>query len=320
VSLFDTLYSQKAVKITLSYPFDSLYKSNNEDIEASISIQTAGGFLLRDEPMVINLRGKFRRMKCTMPPLLLNFKKSTLREMNLATIDEMKLVTHCIAGPDGQQNLAEEFLIYQLYESLTPVSYRSLWVNVDYCNKSNPGECIQSVGFLLEPDKVISSRLRIEEKKLYNVPEDSIQFESYSLAAAFNFLIGNRDWSIIASRNAKLFYNPSIGKFVVIPYDFDYANIVGASYRRETLPAGMVHPFDRLYQGEYYETRSGEILKTFHVFEKHLSDKIFSADNPLEVERRKQINKYFNQWFDMIKKTKDSELRYGIICPYTGGL
>ena len=320
VSLFDTLYSQKAVQLTLTYPFDSLYKSNNEEIEARISIRTEAGLMLRNEPMVISLRGKFRRMKCTMPPLLLNFKKSTLKEMGLATIDEMKLVTHCIAGPEGQQNLAEEFLIYQLYETLTPVSYKSLWVNVEYCNLSNPDECIQSVGFLLEPDKVISSRLGIEEKKLYNVPEDSIHFDTYGLAAAFNFLIGNRDWSIIASRNAKLFYQPSLGKFVVIPYDFDYANIVGASYRRETLPQGMVHPFDRIYQGEYYGTRSGEILKSFYMFEKILSAKLFSAVNPLDDERRRQISRYFNQWFDMIKKSKVTELPYGIICPYTGGL
>jgi|SRR5687768_3954185 len=320
MSLFDKLYEGGKIKITLTYPFDSLYKKNNEEILATISITTDSGELMQDQPLTLSLRGKFRRMKCSMPPLLLNFKKSTLKELNLSSVDEIKLVTHCLEGPEGESNLEEERLLYQVYETITPLSYRTIWVNIDYCNLSNPGECIKTVGFLLEPDKVISNRFDLKEKKLFNVAEDSIHYDSYANAAAYNFLIGNRDWSIIASRNAKLFYNDSLGKYMVIPYDFDYANIVGASYRRETLPKSMEHPFDRIYEGEYYKSRSGEILKTFSTFEKTIQAAILSAINPMDAERRKKIWTYFEGWFDMVNKKKPGDLQYGTVCPYTGGL
>ena len=320
ISLFDSLCKEKNIVIRLVYPFDSLVKTNNNDIDARVSIRTASGTLLHDSPLNINLRGKFRRMKCTMPPLLLNFKKSTLRDLNLLPYDEIKLVTHCLEGPEGISNLEEERMIYQIYESITPVSYRTIWVNVEYCNESNQRECIQSVGFLLEPDKVISQRLGIVEKKSFNMAEDSLDLACYSNTAAFNFLIGNRDWSIVSSRNAKLFYDPAIQKYKVIPYDFDYSNIVGASYRRETLSKTMEHPFDRIYEGEYFKSLSGKILKSFCGFEKTILEVLQTAPNPMDAERRKKIGRYLNNWFEMVRKSKTEDLTYGKVCGYGGEL
>ncbi len=320
ISLFDKLYSAKNIQFTLTYPFDSLYRSNSAEIEARISIRTDSGYLMQDAPLSINLRGKFRRMKCTMPPLLLNFKKSTLKELNLATIDEMKLVTHCIEGEEGQDNLEEERLLYQAYDALTPLSYRTIWLTVEYCNMSKPGECMTSVGFLLEPDKVIASRLGIYEKKIFSIAEDSIDAKTYGLAASFNFLIGNRDWSLIASRNAKLFYDSSAAKYIVIPYDFDYSNVVGASYRKESRPNTMTHPYDRRYEGEYFPDKAGEMLKAFYGYEKQILAAVNKADNPMDAEKRKKICRYFSNWFDMVKRKTAEELQYGTVFPYISGL
>ncbi len=320
VSLFDSLSHLEKVEITITYPFDSLYKTNNNEIGAVISINTGSGSLISSASLNLNLRGKFRRMKCTMPPLMLNFKKSTLRDLGLTNVDEMKLVTHCIDGEEGQNNLAEEFLLYQIFETITPVSYRTIWADVTYIDATNPNNIIHTVGFLIEPDKVISQRLGMSERKLYNLQQDSICFESYSMAAAFNYLIGNRDWSVTASRNAKLFYQPDLGRYVVIPYDFDYSNIVGASYRRETLPKIMKHPFDRIYTGEYFGDRAGSMLKTFAEFEKPILETIFSAANPIDPSSRTRIRNYCKSWFDMIRKAKPENLKYGTICPYKGEL
>src|SRR5688572_14821109 len=112
-SLFETLYGLDEVSITLTYPFDSLYRSNREEIDAQITIQSKEGVLIKNEKITMNLRGKFRRMKCSMPPLLLNFKKSTLRNLNLDNIDEVKLVTHCLDTPEGEENLQEELMCYR---------------------------------------------------------------------------------------------------------------------------------------------------------------------------------------------------------------
>lgn len=320
VSLFDKLAGHQNVSITLTYTFDSLYKTNREELDALVDIWTDSVCFATKIPLSLSLRGKFRRMKCSMPPLLLNFKKSTLRDLQLASIDEIKLVTHCLNGEEGIQNLQEELLAYQIYQKLTPYSYRTIWIQVKYCNSEVEGECFTSAGILLEPDKVLSERLGVEEKKMYNIPADSIHYTSYSLSTAFNFLIGNRDWSIASSRNAKLFYDPDSSAYIIIPYDFDYANIVGASYRRETLPKVMVHPFDRMYQGEYFPEKAGQILKSFLVYEKIIQETVREADNTMDKERRKKIERYFDCLFDLVRKTKEKDLGYGLICPYQGDL
>lgn len=318
LSLFDKLYEAEEVRITLTYPFDSLYKSNREEISSVISISSKAGVLLKDEPMSLNLRGKFRRMKCTMPPLLLNFKKSTLRSLGLSEEDEMKLVTHCLETEEGQNNLEEELLCYQVYESLTPYAYRTIWVTVTYVDTLHGSKPIISSGFLLEPDKVICNRLGLTERKLFNLAQDSLHFESYSRTAAFNFLIGNRDWSVVMSRNAKLFFDAGLSKYIVIPYDFDYSNVVAPSYRRETRPAGMVNSYDRIYQGEYFQDRAGEILKSFAQSSTNILNQVNSAPNTIQEAKRKAIYKYFEFWFDYIAKASPRELQYNLIIPYKG--
>ena len=320
VSLFEKLYGLHEVKLTLTYPFDSLYKSNREEITASIRIETAEGLLLSNEPMALNLRGKFRRMKCTMPPLMLNFKKSTLRRLELNEVDEIKLVTHCLSTPEGEENLEEERLCYQLYESLTPYAYRTIWVTVTYMDSLHQNKAITSSGFLLEPDPDISNRLGVTERKLFNLKQDSLDVESYGRATAFNFMIGNRDWSVVMSRNAKLFYAPDKGKYVVVPYDFDYSNLVSPSYRRETRPADMTNALDRIYQGEYFADQAGDILKTFSRSRPILLSQFSTVSNSMSDGKRKNITKYLETWFNYIDKRPASELPYNTIVPYTGSL
>jgi len=320
LSLFDTLYLQDDIKIRLTYTFDSLVKTNNEEIPARITIESASGKLMRNVAMSLNLRGKFRRMKCEMPPLLLNFKKSTLRDLNLDAIDEMKLVTHCIKGKEGQENLQEERLCYQMYEKLTPYAYRTIWVTMEYCDSANPDSCITSVGFLLEPDKVLCARMGVTEMRKFNVSQDSLQYESFRLVSAFNFMIGNRDWDVVAGRNAKLFFEPKIGKYVVVPYGFDYSNIVGASYRRESLTAPMVHSYDRIYDGYYFRNQSSATLQYFATYEDSIQNVIANADSPMEADRRKKISNYVEDWFKWLRKSNPDDLQYGVVCFYKGGL
>ncbi len=320
ISLFEKLYTYDSISITLTYPFDSLYKTQREEIEATLTIETADGRLMEDEPIKLNLRGKFRRMNCSMPPLLLNFKKSTLGELGLNKHDQIKLVTHCLKTNEGQENLLEERLCYQLYEGITPYAYRTIWLTVLYKDQLKPNTAILSTGFLIEPDKDIEDRLGIEEAKIFNPLEDSLDFETYGHAAAFNFLIGNRDWSIVMSRNAKLFFNPQLRKYVVIPYDFDYSNIVGASYRKNMHSDKMSDPKERIYQGEYFTNRAAEILSIFGDTETGVLHRILSSPGELSEKQRKKIYVYCETWYAYIGTRKPKELVYDMVMPYKGGL
>ena len=320
MSLFDTLYQLKDIHIRLNYNFDSLVKTNNEEIPARISIESSSGKFMVNVPFTLNLRGKFRRMKCEMPPLLFNFKKSTLKELHLSSVDEMKLVTHCIPGKEGQENLQEEMMCYQIYEALTPNASRTIWVTMEYSNVANRDSTFSSVGFLIEPDKVMAARLQAAEKRKFNVSQDSVVYESYRLVAAFNFMIGNRDWDLVAGRNAKLFLDQQYGKYIVVPYDFDYANVVAPSYRREIMQEPMHHSFDRIYDGYYFRDKCAESVKYFLSKEDTILNVIAHANNPLPDERRKKISGYIEDWFKWVRKISVDELQYGVVCYYKGGL
>src|SRR5690606_11447969 len=73
-SLFDTLYSADPISIRLTYEFDSISRIQENAIQGTITLKRNHYTLLQDEPVSIEVRGKFRRMKCTdMPPLELKF-------------------------------------------------------------------------------------------------------------------------------------------------------------------------------------------------------------------------------------------------------
>ena len=319
-SMFHVLDSLGGVRITLTYPFDSLYKTKQDEIDAFIRIETAQGILLEQEPLHLNLRGRFRRMKCEMPPLELNFKKSTLEKLGLVKHDKMKLVTHCLSAKEGQENLQEEYLCYKTFEAVSEYAYRTCWIEITYIDQSHNKEQVVSGAFLIEPDDDIEERLGIKEHKVFNIPEDSLDMNSYAKAAAFNFMIGNLDWSLVMARNIKLFENPALNKCVAIPYDFDYSNVVDASYRRESRPKGMEHAYDRFFQGEYFKPQAGENLKSFCQYRDQIIDAVRTAQNPMDEKRRNQIVRYFSIWLDDVSKTPSEKLYYGIVFPYRAGL
>lgn len=316
-SFFDTLSSADEIAIILTLPLDSLHRTQKETIEGTITVKRGSRLLFKNQPLGIELRGKFRRMKCVdMPPLALNLKKGMLRKAGLKEYDNYKLVTHCLYEDDSAENLQEEHLCYQLYNQLTTFSYRILWLDITYIDATDSTRQIDHKALLIESDNDVENRLQLEESKKMNMNEDSIDFEQYSKIAAFNCLIGNKDWSIQSLRNCKLFYSEERKKYVPIPYDFDYANIVGPRYRREVLSENSTHPFDRLFTGEYFLNRSDNMLSELLPFEDFLLTTVENEKTGLRRGRKEKIRKYIASGLHFIKKEKRKPLPYGTIIPY----
>ena len=82
----------------------------------------------------------------------------------------------------------------------------------------------------------------------------------------------------------------------------------------------MLHTYDRMYQGEYFNNRAGDILISFAAFKPVVLDIVNSANNPMDENERKKIDKYLETWFKEIEKSKPGDLKYGMVCPYKGGL
>ncbi len=79
-------------------------------------------------PLRIRVRGNFRRQQgnCGYPPLMLNFSDEFTRGTLFEGQDKIKLVMPC----QGDKYVVREFLVYKMYNQVTPMSFRARLVRV----------------------------------------------------------------------------------------------------------------------------------------------------------------------------------------------
>jgi hypothetical protein len=118
-------------------------------------------------------------------------------------------------------------------------------------------------------------------------------------------MIGNTDWSVPARHNIVLLAEkgstPSNNNLIV-PFDFDYAGLVGTSYAVpfETLPIKRVQ--ERLYIAvcrpeEEFKTTLNEFLEKKEQFYKVINDFPYLSDMA-----KKSMTGYLDQFFNGIEK------------------
>lgn len=250
-TFFDRLPEGKPLAITLTAPWDSLLADRwgEEYLPATIQYLGDRGVLQR-LPVGIRARGRFRRRTCGFPPLKLNFKKSDLAAEGLqAEYDKYKLVTQCLDDERLANELVlREYLAYQLFEQLSPKSYRTRLVRITY---QYPGGRIRSSGYgiLLEETDELGARFGAEEAELFNPAPDSLDARQEMRVALFQYMIGNADWSYQQMRNLKLYRTADQSGYFAVPYDFDFSGLVNAPYARPSVELGQRYVGDRVFLG-----------------------------------------------------------------------
>jgi hypothetical protein len=309
-TLFNQIYTQKSPKITVTTDFTVFLEKENEEVEGTFEIE---GFDQKWD-ILVEARGKYRRRVCTFPPIMLNFKKSHLKEAGFKAFDKMKLVTHCSDPKYGLQSVYTEFMAYQIYNQITDQSFRTKLVQVIYVDHSEHYETFESWGILLEPNDEMANRLEGKLFDKYNLPEDSLVADNYVCMSLFQFMIGNHDWSIEMYKNIKCLYLPAIGKYAIIPYDFDFTGMVNPEYLVLDTGINLQHPKDRIYLGKYFNGKIPEVVNRFLDKKKPIAEYCKEFEFLKNSEKAKLI-RYFNSFFKSIKKdVAEIELSYRI--PY----
>ncbi len=284
-------------KIILSCEWDSLLKPKEMDSwDAQLTLVYKDA--VETWKAGLSIRGKYRRIKCTFPPLEINLKKGALRKQGLLEFDKLKLVTHCNTENTDPANIYEELLIYQLYALLTPASFNVLSLNVNYEYPNGKSYEKDAPALLLEPTAEVAHRLGGQELEQYSVPADSLNGVSYCRNALFQFMIGNFDWELATQRNVKMIGQP--GNYELVPYDFDFSAIVSPSYARVPEEYGLKDFRDRIYKGEYFAEQLPTAISEF------LSKKELILSHVMQFEalsktRRREIVDYLNLFFSFIE-------------------
>lgn len=175
-------------------------------------------------------RGKSRLAYCDPPPLMLYFKNNN--EGALSKLGKLKLVWSCNSTDYYNQLLLREYLIYKMYNLVTPYSFRVRLVNVAFADSSRKGAVISRRGFLLEDADDLADRQQCREYQDTMVIPEKTNIEQYTLMAMFQYMIGNTDWSISNYQNIKLLVpdTSTIFRPLPVPYDFDNSGFVDAEY------------------------------------------------------------------------------------------
>lgn len=302
-SFFDLIRTDGRLKIELHVNIDSILinKRTNEYFPAVLTFEDREGNEQEWE-LKVRSRGRFRRSRCEFPPLRLEFDKDDLRAKGMETFDSYKLVTHCLAGSEGNENVMRECLIYRLYEVIAPErSLRSQLVRIRYRDTESRRKITQ-YGIILEDEKELADRLDSKEcEDCYSLPPEALDRENTRRLALFQYMIGNNDWAIKTLRNVMVLNRKEQEKKVVIPYDFDFAGLVSASYALQTVAIPENACGGRIYLG--FENSVAELKPTIAYFQERreaLRNTIRDF-RWLSTDTRQGMLLYLEQFYDCVE-------------------
>ncbi|HVG15874.1 MAG TPA: hypothetical protein VM935_12965 [Chitinophagaceae bacterium] len=224
--LFD---NEEVLEIKLSGNVRALFNNRADDAPYQPLILTYKG--TDGNYVSINLRaktrGNFRRKKenCTYPPIQLNFTKKDAKPSLFDQQDKLKLVTPC----SGDNYVVREYLVYKLYNLITPKSFRARLAKVTFFDTEKKKETVfQSI--LLEEDEQMAARNNTKLMEIKNLSGENTETETFLKMAVFQYMIGNTDWSVPFLHNIRILSFDPASVPSVVPYDFDHSGIVNAPY------------------------------------------------------------------------------------------
>jgi hypothetical protein len=286
-----------------SHPMDIVYK---EEDGTEISL-----------PAKLKTRGHFRKLKenCNYPPLQVHFTKNEALKSSLFTgQNKLKLVMPCT----DEDYVIREYMVYGLYNLITPKSFRARLVKVTLHNtKSNKTES-PFFGILLEDEDKMAERnggISVVRKMRPNQTEP----KTFLTMAVFQYLIGNTDWSVQYMQNIKLVAADSMAVPVAIAYDFDHSGLVNASYAKPAEELRMSSVQERRYRG--YCLGDMKVLDPVFELYNKLKPAIYShyADCTLLDEKYKKATlKYLDEFYETINDPKKVQKDFGYPCDKDG--
>ncbi|MEM1324558.1 MAG: hypothetical protein AAGI23_01325 [Bacteroidota bacterium] len=298
-SLFDVFQEQDLLEVTLKTDFDLiLADKRNEEYQPAtfIYLNAADEEVL--ENIKIKQRGKYRRRVCDMPPLKLNFDKSDLADKGLAKFDKMKLVTYCMDSPSSKEAIVKEYLAYQMYQELTPYSYRTQLVKITYIDTDNPRRKTRHFGFLIESTSELEARIDAEEVEAFNLQANEFNLKQEALVANFQYMIGNADWDRVTMRNVKILKPTNGGKLLLVPYDFDFSGMVDANYAIPNTTLGLDSVQQRAYLGTRQDKKALIAIESYFVRKRDQLYEVIENCRYLNRVDRQEVINYLDTYYD----------------------
>lgn len=296
---------ENILPVTITTDFKDLLKDRGEERKSHRGmlsyVNTVGDSVIL--PVKLKVRGNFRRQKgnCGFPPLRVNFDKDSVAGTVFAHQDKIKLVTHCQSNREVyEQYVVLEYLIYKMYQQITPNSFNVRMTKVRYVDESGKYDTMEKLGFFIESEDHLAMRMDGRILDMSNIHPDKTNYKMVNDLAVFMYMIGNTDFSVSGPHNVKLVMTHPADPPIAVPYDFDWSGLVNPPYAvpNPQLPINSVR--ERLFRG--FCRTEAEFEDCFQLFrEKKDSFYGLIEKNELLMDKtRKDAIKYLDGFYEII--------------------
>jgi len=315
-NLFD---SDEVMELTLRGDLKTVFKDRGDDSQyhpATLHYQADKNAI--NIPIKIKTRGHFRKISsnCKYPPILLNFAKSPIPKSSVFYgQDKVKLVTPC----RGDQYVIHEYLVYKLYNFITPKSFKARLVKVIYQDTVKNKSSDPYYGILLEEEEQMAMRNLSNSLEKIGLRPEETQKGDFLKMAVFEYMIGNTDWSVQFQQNIKLITVDSTSLPTTIPYDFDHAGIVRAPYAKPAEELQMSSTLQRRYRG-YCIPEMNQFTEVFETFNQLKDDfyALYEGNPLLSSSYQNQTLKFLDQFYETINDPKKALKEFSYPCDRYG--
>lgn len=258
-------------------------------------------------------RGNFRRKRenCTLPPLLLNFPKTKVKNTVFEKQNKLKLVVPC----KGDEYVIREWLIYKLYNLVTELSFKARLALVIFEDSLGKRKTETHYCIILEDEKSVAERNEAVTWNRTKVAMHKTDKDLFLKMAVFEFMIGNTDWSVPYLQNIKLITRDSTKLPYAIPYDFDHAGIVSAPYALPAAELELSSTLQRRYRG-YCDPNKTHLNDVVTFFNRRKDDfyQVYNDCNLIDEKYKKFVRRYLDDFYKIINNDKSREYEFGHPC------
>lgn len=299
---FKSIFKDRDTTQEKWYPGALVWKAGSDSGTADVELTTRGHFRLQSSTCGFpGLRVKFPKDSTKPSPL-----KGTLFEKQ----GNLKLGTHCRSGNARYEQIAhQEYLVYRAFNAITDSSFRVRFVNATYVDPKEEKGPILEPAFFLEDDGDLADRIGMKKFGNQGAKFDDLDQPSGVLMAVFFYFIGNTDWSLPYLHNIKLFsWN---GRYVAIPYDFDWSGVVNAPYARPDARLPIKSVQERLWRGPCFPRADIDGAITRILAAKDAIYSRYREHAGLDPKLLKESLSYYDEFFKTVSDPKevDRELR-----------
>ncbi len=308
----DLFEREGPLSLFLTASIKSLKRDTNDSTSLEGTLRFAEGTAAPDSiDLRVQARGDFRRTQCYFAPLKLTFRESDLEGTVFEGHKELKVVLPCQIGGLSEDYVLKEYLAYKLFEVVSPYHYRTRLADIAFTEiKGRRERTHQLKGFLIEDHGTLARRLG--GKRIRRDMPAQMQDPYYSVVNnLFQYAIGNTDFSLRIQHNQRLYYIDE--RYFCIPYDFDMAGLVNASYatvsNAQTLKKPVYEVTDRAYKGYARDTALVQQVRQEFLRARPGMMRELQELEPLFEEPRQyaEAKAYLQRFFDILEDDRKFE-------------